>query len=109
MALRLFVLQRLTAALMVPLIAVHIWVIYYATTSELTAADILTRTRGSLFWTLFYAVFVLLVSVHASLGVRSVLADWSPLDEPGLDCAMWLVLILLLTTGVRALTAVVSL
>ena len=47
-------LQRVTAALMVPLILVHLAVIFYATRSGLTAADILARTRGSVVWALNY-------------------------------------------------------
>ena len=107
MALRLFLLQRVSAALMVPLIAMHIWLIYYATADGLSAADILSRTRGSLFWGLFYTVFVVLVSVHAAIGLRSVLADWSRFDEPGLDTMTWLAGLLLLVTGLRAVAAVV--
>ena len=107
MPLRLYLLQRLSAALMVPLIAVHIWLIYYATARGLTAADIFYRTRGSLGWGVYYTVFVLLVSVHAAIGLRSVLADWSRLDEPGLDAVACLVGFLLLAAGLRAVAAVV--
>ena len=48
MSFRLYLLQRLTAALMVPLIAAHIVTIIYATRHGLSAAEILSRTRGSL-------------------------------------------------------------
>ena len=107
MPLRLYLLQRLTAALMVPLIALHIWLIYYATAGGLTAADILSRTRGSTGWGAYYATFVVLASVHAAIGVRNVLADWSRLDEPGLDCVAWLFAVVLMSTGFRAVAAVV--
>lgn len=107
MTLRLFILQRASAALMVPLIVVHIWAIYIATAVGLNAGDILARTRGSLGWGLFYTTFVLLVSVHATIGVRGVLADWSSLDEPGLDCVAGLIGLVLLAAGLRAVAAVV--
>ena len=44
MNVRLYVWQRATAAVMVPLIAVHLAVIFYATRNGLTAVDILGRT-----------------------------------------------------------------
>ena len=47
MNVRLYVWQRATAALMVPLLLVHLAVIFYATRKGLSAADILARTRGS--------------------------------------------------------------
>ena len=52
--------QRLTAAIMVPLVLLHIAVIFYATRKGMTAADILARTRGSILWGSFYGVFVAL-------------------------------------------------
>ena len=54
MSLRLYVWQRLTAALMAPLVLVHVAVIFYARRKGLSAADILARTRGSLMWASFY-------------------------------------------------------
>ena len=50
MNVRLYVWQRATAALLVPLVAVHLAVIFYATRQGLSAADILARTRGSIAW-----------------------------------------------------------
>ena len=47
MNVRLYVWQRATAALMAPLVLVHIAVIFYATRPGLSAADILSRTHGS--------------------------------------------------------------
>jgi fumarate reductase subunit C len=81
MNVRLYVLQRATAALMVPLVLIHIGVIFYATHQQMTAADILSRTHGSVVWASYYALFVAAVSIHASIGVRNVLAEWSTLTE----------------------------
>jgi fumarate reductase subunit C len=77
----LYVWQRTTAALMVPLVLIHIAVIFYATRQQMTAADILSRTHGSIAWASYYALFVVAVSIHASIGVRNVLAEWSRLTE----------------------------
>jgi fumarate reductase subunit C len=81
MNVRLYVWQRATAALMVPLVLIHIAVIFYATRQQMTAADILSRTHGSIAWASYYALFVAAVSIHASVGVRNVLAEWSRLTE----------------------------
>ncbi len=81
MNVRLYVWQRATAAIMAPLVLVHIAVIFYATRQGLTAADILSRTHGSAIWASYYGLFVAAASIHASIGMRNVLIEWSPLDE----------------------------
>src|SRR5271157_4112630 len=81
MNVRLYVWQRATAALMAPLVLVHVAVIFYATRNGMSAADILGRTRGSIAWAMFYGTFVAAVAIHAAIGVRNVLIEWSPLAE----------------------------
>ena len=66
--LRLYVIQRTTAMLMVPLILAHLVIIFYATAQGISAANILSRTQGSLAWATFYGVFVLLAAVHGAIG-----------------------------------------
>ncbi len=107
MNVRLYVWQRLTAALMLPLILVHIAVIFYATRKGLSAADILGRTRGSFGWGLFYGVFVLAVALHASIGVRTILAEWTPLVAHIREAVVILFGLALLGLGLRAVAAVV--
>lgn len=107
MNVRLYVWQRGTAALMAPLVAVHIAVIFYATRQGLSAADILSRTHGSIVWGAYYGLFVAAVSIHAAIGVRNALAEWSPLSERHagrLGLAFGLALAAL---GARAVVAVV--
>ena len=104
---RLYILQRATAAVLAPLIFVHLIVIFMATSKGLTAADILSRTRGSVVWGAFYALFVVLAAVHAAIGLRVVLREWTSL-APGLrDAVMWGAGVLLLVLGMRAVVAVV--
>ncbi|MCL4768698.1 MAG: succinate dehydrogenase [Hyphomicrobiaceae bacterium] len=107
MTLRLYVLQRLSAALMVPLIVGHLVVIFYATANGLSAAEILGRTRGSFGWALFYGVFVVLAAVHGAIGVRTVLHEWTTLRPAALDVLMWGFGLLLAVLGARAVIAVV--
>jgi fumarate reductase subunit C len=78
MSFRLYVWQRVSAVVLVPLILVHLIVIFYATAEGLSAASILGRTRGSLVWGMFYALFVLVAAVHGAIGVRNVFAEWGP-------------------------------
>jgi fumarate reductase subunit C len=107
MNVRLYVAQRLTAAIMVPLVAVHLAVILYATRHGLSAADVLARTRGSMVWALFYGIFVLAAAIHAPIGIRTVLAEWSPLRGRSADLVAAGAGLLLLVLGLRAVAAVV--
>ncbi len=107
MNVRLYVWQRLTAALMAPLVLVHIAVIFYATRQGLTAADILSRTRGSIAWAAFYGIFVAAVSIHAAIGVRNILAEWSPLTGKRAGLSAVAIRFALALLGFRAVAAVV--
>jgi fumarate reductase subunit C len=107
MNVRLYVWQRGTAALMVPLVGVHLAVIFYATKQGLSAADILSRTRGSIAWGAYYGVFVAAVSIHAAIGVRNVLTEWSPLSDRRAGQLAVAFGLLLAALGFRAIAAVV--
>ena len=107
MNVRLYVWQRLTAGIMVPLVLGHIAVILYATRQGLTAADILARTRGSVAWAAYYGIFVAAVSIHAAIGVGNVLAEWSPLTERRAGQFAIVFGLLLAALGARAVVAVV--
>ena len=105
---RLFVLQRLTAMVLAPLVLVHLGLVLVAIRGGLTAAEILARTQGSVGWALFYGLFVVVVAVHAPIGVRNVLREWTGLPRGAVD---WLALgfaALLLGVGLRAVWAVVG-
>jgi fumarate reductase subunit C len=106
MTMRLYLWQRATAALMVPLVLLHITVILYVSRQGLTAADILSRTHGSLLWASYYGIFVAAASVHASIGVRNVLTEWSPFNERG---AGWCAVILGIVLALLGFHAVVAL
>jgi fumarate reductase subunit C len=107
MNVRLYVWQRATAAVMAPLVVIHIAVIFYATRHGLSAADILSRTRGSVVWAAFYGLFVLAVAIHATIGVRNVLSEWTPLNERRVDACSVFFGLVLVVLGLRAVTAVV--
>jgi fumarate reductase subunit C len=102
----LYIWQRATAALMAPMVLVHLVVIFYATRHGLSAADILGRVRGSVGWGGFYAVFVVAASIHAGIGIRNVLSEWSPLAERPAGIAAALFGVMLFGLGLRAIAAV---
>jgi len=105
---RLFILQRLSAMVLAPLVLIHLGLILYAVRDGLTAAEILGRTQGSLGWALFYGAFVLAAAVHAPLGLRNILREWT---GAGLRLTNLLSLafgLLLAGLGLRAVVAVVA-
>ncbi|MGI9525154.1 MAG: succinate dehydrogenase [Hyphomicrobiaceae bacterium] len=106
-SLRLYIIQRATALVMIPFILAHIAVIFYAVSGGLSAEDILMRTRGSIGWGAFYAVFVLLASTHGAIGLRSILLEWTPLGESAADILAIAFTVVLVMLGLRAVAAVV--
>ena len=107
MNVRLYILQRATAALMLPLILIHLGVIFYATRAGLSAADILGRTRGSWLWGGMYGLFVVCAAVHGAIGLRAVARVWLGMTGRSLDGLMWAIGAGLLLLGLRAVAAVV--
>jgi fumarate reductase subunit C len=108
MSFRLYVLQRLSAALMLPLIVAHLATILYASHKGLSAAEILSRTRGSLVWGSFYGLFVLLAATHGAIGLRAVASEWTGLRGRGLDALALAAGLVLAALGLRAVYAVVA-
>ncbi len=104
---RLYLLQRLSAMLLAPLVLAHLALIVYAVRGGLSAAEILSRTQGSLFWAMFYGLFVVAAAVHAPIGLRNVLREWTPWHGQSLDWAMLGFAGLLAVLGLRAVAAVV--
>ncbi|MEL6421560.1 MAG: succinate dehydrogenase [Pseudomonadota bacterium] len=104
---RLYVLQRASAVVMIPLLLAHLALIFYATHDGLTAGEILSRTQGSVFWALFYGTFVIAAAVHAAIGLRSVSADWLTRNPRTLDLVLYGTFMVLLLLGLRAVWAVV--
>ena len=106
MSVRLYVWQRVTAALMAPLVLMHVAVIFYAARKGMSAADIFGRTRGSVLWASFYGAFVVAAAIHASIGIRNVLAEWSPINERHAGIFATIFGCGLLVLGLRAVAAV---
>ncbi len=102
----LHLLQRGTAVVMVPLVLIHVVVILIAVEGGLSAAEILSRTKDSIFWASFYSIFVVAAAVHGSLGLRNVIRELTPLEGTGLNALALAVCVVLLVLGIRAVGAV---
>jgi len=105
---RLYLFQRLTAVIMAPLVLIHLAVMIYAVRGGLDAAEILSRTQGSVWWAFFYGLFVIAVSIHAAIGLRVLVHEYLKLSGLALDAFMWLIGFVLLALGLRAVFAVVA-
>ena len=106
LSLRLYMLQRLSALVMAPLVLGHLALMIYAIQGGLSVAEILGRTQGSLAWFLFYGLFVVAVSIHGAIGVRAIAHEWLGLAGRALDALMWLFGLVLLGLGSYAVWAV---
>ena len=103
---RLWLAQRVSAAVLALCVVVHLVTLIYAVRGGLSAAEILGRTRGSVAWMAFYLLFVTAAAIHAPIGVRTVLREMTSWRGRSLDWAIALFGLLLAGLGVRATMAV---
>jgi succinate dehydrogenase subunit C len=102
----LFLVQRLSAAVLALAVAVHLATILYAIRGGLTAGEILARTHGSLAFFAFYSLFVVAIAIHAPIGLRNVIREWTRWRGGSLDLALVMFSVLLMLLGMRAVLAV---
>jgi fumarate reductase subunit C len=99
--------HRLTAAVLAPLVVLHLGVILYAVGDGLSAAEILARTRGSAALATVYVVFVIAAALHGAAGLRSVVMEATTWRGASLDIAAFAVATGLLILGLRAVSGLV--
>lgn len=99
--------QRISAMVLGLCVIVHLITIIYAVRNGLSAAEILGRTRGSVAWGVFYALFVAAVAVHAPIGMRNILSEMGWRGR-GVDILMLVLGLTLVMWGWRAVWAVVA-
>ena len=104
--LRLWAAQRLSAMVLALCVLVHLATLIYAVRGGLDAAEILGRTRGSIGWASFYTVFVLALTIHAPIGLRTICMEWLSWRGRSLDIAVIAIGLALATLGLRAVWAV---
>ncbi|MNC84767.1 Succinate dehydrogenase/Fumarate reductase transmembrane subunit [compost metagenome] len=102
----LWTAQRASAAVLAVCVIVHLFTVIYAVNGGLSAGEILGRTRGNVAWAAFYALFVAAVTVHAPIGLRSILAETFGWRGRGLDVFVMAVALALALWGFRAVYAV---
>jgi len=102
----LYVAQRLTAIVLAPLVLIHLVLILYAIEGGLSAGEILGRTRGHLGWATFYGLFVMAASLHAPIGLRNVIVEWTRLPRRWIDTLTVTLGCVLLVLGLRAVVAI---
>ncbi len=102
----LWIAQRASAAVLALCVCVHLATMIYAVQGGLSAAEILGRTRGSPGWFAFYTLFVLAVTVHAPIGLRSIFSEWLGWRSTSRDVVLALFGALIAATGMRAVFAV---
>ena len=103
----LFVLQRLSAMVLAPLVIVHLVTMIYVIQDGLSAAEILSRTKDSYVWGAIYGTFVTAAAIHASIGVHTIIGELTPLRGIARDVFALLLAVLILTLGIRAVIAVI--
>ncbi len=99
---RLWAIQRVTAAFLALAVAVHLATILYAVRGGLSAAEILGRIQGNAAWLLFYAAFALAAGLHGAIGLRAVAAEWLGWRGRGWDAAWLGIGLLTAGFGIRA-------
>ena len=102
----LWIAQRASAAVLAACVVVHLVTIIYAVRGGLTAAEVLERTRGNAAWFAFYSLFVLAVTVHVPIGLRSVCTEWLRWRGHSRDFALLLFAGFLGWAGMRAVVGV---
>jgi fumarate reductase subunit C len=103
---RLWLAQRASAVVLAVCVVGHLVTMIAAVRGGLTAAEMLGRTRGSMVWGAFYALFVLAVAIHAPIGLRTVASEWLGWRGRTADAACMIVGVALLLLGTRAILAV---
>ena len=102
----LFLAQRITAMILAPLVITHLGLILFSVQGGLTAAEILDRTQGNIGWALFYSLFVVSAAIHAPIGLRHVINEWTSMPQRWVNALVMILGGALLLLGLRAVFAV---
>ena len=76
MQVRLWLWQRISAAMLAPLVLIHLGTIIYAVHAGLSAAAILARLHENMWFGGFYGLFVLACAAHVPVGVARIAEEW---------------------------------
>jgi len=99
----LWLAQRVSAMVLAVCVIVHIATMIYAVQQGLSTAAISARISGNLMWLGFYTTFVAAVSIHAPIGVRTVLLEATELPQKRVGLLAMLFGLFILVLGFRAI------
>ncbi len=102
----LFIVQRLSGALLAALMLVHLATVIYAVQGGLSVAEIVARVRGNGFWIAFYGVFAFAAVIHAAIGLRKILTEWTAVHRQVIDAVLALYVIGAVWLSVQAIEAI---
>lgn len=104
---RLFVVQRLTAMILGPLVIVHLATMIYVIQGGLSASEIIARTEGSVGWGLLYGVFVIAAAAHGAIGLRQIAREAAGWRGAWLNLAALAFCAAIVWLGYRAVVALI--
>ncbi|MES1924021.1 succinate dehydrogenase membrane anchor [Salinisphaera sp. T31B1] len=95
--------MRLSSMVLALAVVVHLATMIIVVQGGLSADEILARTRGSVAWYGFYAIFMVAASVHGAIGLRNIVREHTRWHGRSLDLVAIGFAVLLLVLGLRAL------
>ncbi len=99
---RLWLAQRISALVLAVAVTVHLIGIVTAVQGGLTAAEIIERVGGNGVLALFYGVFVIACTVHAPIGLRTVLAEMTTFKPASVNGIAFTFAAVILLLGLQA-------
>ncbi len=102
----LFVIQRLSGALLALMLLIHLATVIYAVHGGLNVAEIIARVRGNGFWIFFYGTFATAAIVHATIGLRNILNEWTATNRRVIDLVITIYAIGSIWLSFRAIEAI---
>ncbi len=95
-------MQRYSAVALIPFVLTHLATLLLIGSAGLSANDVLSRTRGSLVWMIFYSLFVGLLALHSAIGIWQVGRLINRVSPWLVAAVAWLFALATLGLGARA-------
>jgi fumarate reductase subunit C len=99
--------QRISAMVLTLFVVVHLVIMMIAIRDGLTAAEILSRTKGNIGFGLFYALFVVACAVHVPIGLAKIIDEWTPLSAASAAVLSKLFAVVIVVMGFTAVWGVI--
>jgi succinate dehydrogenase subunit C len=100
--------MRITSMVLAVCVLVHLATIVYAVRGGLSAAEILGRTRGSVTFAAFYAVFVLACAIHVPIGLEAIVREWLGASARIGRVVAWVAALAIAVLGLRTVYGVAT-